>query len=63
MLCRVYRGNVNRLFQRASRLCAFYSTESTPSVVGKQDKALEVIEEEGKVVCVALLSFLSAYFV
>ena len=45
----VHRANFCRLLHPTARLGQFYSTESTPSVVGKQDKELEVIEEDGKV--------------
>ena len=45
----VHRANFCRLLRPTARLAQFYSTESTPSVVGKQDKELEVIEEDGKV--------------
>ena len=45
----VHRANFCRLLLPAARLGQFYSTESTPSVVGKQEKELEVLEEDGKV--------------
>lgn len=45
----VHRANFCRLVRPAARLGQFYSTESTPSVVGKQDKTLEVVEEDSKV--------------
>lgn len=45
----VHRANFCRLVRPAARLGQFYTTESTPSVVGKSDKELEVLEEDGKV--------------
>ena len=45
----VHQVNFCRFLRPALRLGQFYSTESSPSVVGKQDKALEVVEDEAKV--------------
>jgi len=45
----VHQLNFCRFLRPALRLGQFYSTESSPSVVGKQDKALEVVEDEAKV--------------
>ena len=45
----VHRVNFCRFLRPALRLGQLYSTESSPSVVGKQDKALEVVEDEAKV--------------
>ena len=45
----VYRANFSRLLRPAVRLGHFYSTTTTPTVVEKQEKALEVIDEDGKV--------------
>ena len=45
----VHQVNFCRFLRPAVRLGQLYSTESSPSVVGKQDKALEVVEDEAKV--------------
>ena len=45
----VHRATLCRLLRPTAILGQFYSTESSPSVVGKQDKALEVVEEDAKV--------------
>lgn len=45
----VHQVNFCRFLHPAVRLGQLYSTESSPSVVGKQDKALEVVEDEAKV--------------
>ncbi|CAH3042407.1 unnamed protein product [Porites lobata] len=44
----VHQVNFCRFLRPAVRLGQLYSTESSPSVVGKQDKALEVVEDEAK---------------
>ena len=49
MINLVHRANFSRLLRPAVRLGQFYSTSTTPTVVDKQDKALEVIDEDGKV--------------
>lgn len=49
MINHVYRANFSRLLRPAVRLGQFYSTTTTPTVVEKQEKALEVIDEDGKV--------------
>ena len=50
MINLVHRVNFfSRLLRPAVRLGQFYSTSTTPTVVEKQEKALEVIDEDGKV--------------
>ena len=51
----VHQVNFCRFLRPAVRLGQLYSTESSPSVVGKQDKALEVVEDEAKVKGVSVL--------
>lgn len=48
MINLVHRANFSRLLRPAVRLGQFYSTSTTPTVVEKQEKALEVIDEDGK---------------
>lgn len=60
----VHRANFCRLVRPAARLGQFYTTESTPSVVGKPDKELEVLEEDGKVKnCIKTLKINADLFV
>lgn len=49
MINLINRANFSRLLRPAIRLGQFYSTTTTPTVVDKQEKALEVIDEDGKV--------------
>ena len=49
MINLVHRANFSHLLRPAVRLGQFYSSSTTPTVVGKQEKALEVIDEDGKV--------------
>ena len=49
MINLVHRANFSRLLRPAVRIGQFYSTTTTPTVVEKQEKALEVIDEDGKV--------------
>ena len=49
MINLVHRANFSRLLRPAVQLGRFYSTSTTPTVVEKQEKALEVIDEDGKV--------------
>ena len=49
MIKHIYRANFSRLVRPLVGLWQLYSTESTPSVIPKQEKELEVIDEDGKV--------------
>ncbi|KAL9986810.1 hypothetical protein ACROYT_G001011 [Oculina patagonica] len=48
MIKLVHRANLSRLLRPAVSLGKFYSNSSTPTVVEKQEKALDVIDDDGK---------------